>query len=224
MSTSCVFHLQVWPSTSADRGAITTALSRFLEVAGLSSELAVEVVELAGIVVVRATSSWAIAISGAGTWVPETEAQFDSAMRAIDPGCEISFGVRYPDDEQDLRDELNTTRAGEDASRRIEAFFSFSEGEVTTERSTTSVPVINAGFLVSRLFSVGDFFGVVDGAGTTLQAMLEKNGRVWIEVPAPQERGSYGKFVRREELAEMMRSLPEQITPLVTEGLQFTPF
>ncbi len=145
-------------------------------------------------------------------------------MRASDPDCEISFRERYPDDEEDLIDDLNTTRAGTKASRRIGAFFAFSGGSAVKGDSPLSIPMINAGLLVWRLFAVGDFFGLVDGSGGTLQVMIEKNGRCWVEVPAVKEGGAYGKFVRRDELREVIKSLPERITPQVVEGLRFTPY
>ncbi len=56
MSTSCVFHLQVWPSLPARCDDVKDAFVRFLDEVGLSSELSVEKETLEGITVLRATS------------------------------------------------------------------------------------------------------------------------------------------------------------------------
>lgn len=101
MSSSCVFHLQVWPSAPSRSAGLSRALEKFLDEVGLSSALAVETASLEGITVLRATSEWAIAISGAASWIPEVEARFERLLRASDPECELSFGARSPDDDEE---------------------------------------------------------------------------------------------------------------------------
>lgn len=226
MSTSCLFHLQVWPSTGATSEPLHHAFTRFVDGIGLAAELQVVRVEQDGVVVLRATSPWALGISGASEWVPRTEAELRSAMRAVDPACEVSFRVRYPDEEaeQDFFAELETDDSDASGDRQVDVFFSYDRGELSTANDTIQIPASNVRRLAWRLFTEGDFFGVVGDEGTTLQAMLEKNGRVWLEVPVPKERGSYGKYVRREELDALVNALPTRLEPTIVEGLRFTAF
>lgn len=223
MSTSCLFHLLVWPSSAASGEPLQRAFTRFLDGIGLSTELQVERVEQQGIVVYRATSHWELAISGASTWVPSTQAQFEHAMRAVDPACEVLFMTRYPDEEaeQDFFAELETDHSDEGEDRRVAVFFSYGRGELSTGRGQIQIPASNVRRLAWRLFAVGDFFGIVDAEGTILQAMLEKNGRIWLEVPVPEKRGAYGKYVRPEELGAIVNALPERFGPTSVEGLRW---
>lgn len=57
--------------------------------------------------------------------------------------------------------------------------------------------------------SPGDFLGVVDAGGTTVQTAVEKD-HWWVEIPAPDEGGSYGKKLPgREAAVAFFRHLPE---------------
>ncbi len=65
--------------------------------------------------------------------------------------------------------------------------------------------------LLPKLSSDSDFLGIVDSNGVTVQFMLHKaENRVWMEIPVPQERGSYGAYLPPEELRSIIEGLSGQ--------------
>ncbi len=56
-----------------------------------------------------------------------------------------------------------------------------------------------------------DFFGVIDESGTTLQFLVEDDGSVWVEVPRPSERGSYGKRIPVEDVEPLLLAFGDAI-------------
>ena len=66
----------------------------------------------------------------------------------------------------------------------------------------------------------GDFFGLTDDAGTTVQFMREK-GSVWMEIPSPDDRGSYGKYIDVSEVGAAIVSLPPKLSHQGMDGLEF---
>ena len=76
--------------------------------------------------------------------------------------------------------------------------------------------------VVARMKSPGDFAGVVDRAGTTLQFRLNKEASTaWVEVPVPSRGGSMGRVLRVAELADLLDSLSETIDPEALSGFEF---
>ena len=64
--------------------------------------------------------------------------------------------------------------------------------------------------LLGKLHQDGDFLGLIDAQGETLQVMYEAdNDLYWIEVLALEQRGSYGKYVGFDELTDFFKALPE---------------
>ncbi|MCB9891415.1 MAG: hypothetical protein H6833_07200 [Planctomycetes bacterium] len=57
------------------------------------------------------------------------------------------------------------------------------------------------------LRSDGDFFGIVDEGGAALQFMVQADSNVWMEVPAPERRGSYGCTIRWGDVEGVLRDL-----------------
>ena len=67
----------------------------------------------------------------------------------------------------------------------------------------------------------GDFYGIVDDREVTLQFMVEPEGDVWVEVPCPQERGSYGRRISFSEIEPILLSLSGALSKDCIEGLEF---
>ncbi len=62
----------------------------------------------------------------------------------------------------------------------------------------------------------GDFFGVTDKHGTTLQVMRTNADRIWMEVPAPERQGSYGEYTNQQRVNELLENAEhnfEQLKP-----------
>jgi len=67
------------------------------------------------------------------------------------------------------------------------------------------------------LLENGDFFGIVDTSGVTLQLMRGNDNRVWMEVPSPDEQGSYGRHTTLESVPDMVTHLPSSFASLKSE-------
>ena len=52
-----------------------------------------------------------------------------------------------------------------------------------------------------------DFFGLIDESGTTLQ-FAKTSDSIWMEIPVPAERGSYGKHISLAEVSPLIGALP----------------
>lgn len=48
----------------------------------------------------------------------------------------------------------------------------------------------------------------VDHKGNTLQIMMEEDKSYWVELPCPDEEGSYGKRTSMEDISSLLGSLP----------------
>lgn len=53
-----------------------------------------------------------------------------------------------------------------------------------------------------------DFFGVVDGMGTTLQIAVVDEDEFLVEVPDPEQSGSYSAYLDGIEVFTLLESLP----------------
>ena len=69
-----------------------------------------------------------------------------------------------------------------------------------------------------------DFIGFVDEHDGCLQFMFEGGDKVWIEVPVPEDKGSYGKFISRTEADILFEALPESFTRDCIPGHEFSPW
>ena len=77
--------------------------------------------------------------------------------------------------------------------------------------SDSAVPM-DIAEVYSELFPLlkedGEFIGVVDEAGTTLQMMYQSEDDLyWFEVPCPEKAGAYGMALIFDEAADFLRSL-----------------
>ena len=88
------------------------------------------------------------------------------------------------------------------------------------------VPIVHADIysdLFGRLQQDGDFLGVVDQMGRTLQIMYNADrDRYWVEIPAPERRGGYGRYMTFDEATDLLKKLPETFVPDAVPSLAFT--
>jgi hypothetical protein len=65
-----------------------------------------------------------------------------------------------------------------------------------------------------------DFFGLIDEQDTTLQ-FLRDGDAAWMEIPVPDEQGSYGKQIAVQDVPALIAGLQATIVIEQFEGLQF---
>jgi hypothetical protein len=67
--------------------------------------------------------------------------------------------------------------------------------------------------LLGALDQEDDFFGLIDVDGTTLQVIYETSkDRYWVEIPRPQQGGSYGRHLSFEGIAALFEALPAKLS------------
>lgn len=77
--------------------------------------------------------------------------------------------------------------------------------------------------LLGRLTSDGDYLGMVDGQGHTLQIMYQAtDDHYWVEIPCPERQGSYGCEMDFDHIVDLMKSLPTRFVPQAIPDLAFT--
>jgi hypothetical protein len=76
--------------------------------------------------------------------------------------------------------------------------------------------------LLGSLAEDGDFIGLIDNGGTTLQVMYDAaDDAYWVEVPSPQRGGSYGARLSFDAVADLFKALPSEFGPKSLPLLQF---
>ena len=76
--------------------------------------------------------------------------------------------------------------------------------------------------LLGQLSEDGDFIGLIDAQGETLQVMYEaENDAYWIEVIDVSKQGSHGKHMGFEELTDFFKALPERFQSDSISGSEF---
>ena len=76
--------------------------------------------------------------------------------------------------------------------------------------------------LLGQLSEDGDFIGLIDTQGGTLQVMYEaKDDVYWIEVIDVSKQGSHGKHMGFDELTDFFKALPEHFQPNSIDGSEF---
>ena len=79
--------------------------------------------------------------------------------------------------------------------------------------------------LLPRLQSDDDYIGLIDAGDNVLQLMCEPGGeRFWLEIPLDAAKASYGCHVNREELGELIDSLPGVFGQTMIPGLKYRPW
>lgn len=79
--------------------------------------------------------------------------------------------------------------------------------------------------MIGRLNSPDDYLGILDAEDRVLQILPEPEpSRYYIEVPLDAAKASYGRYVNREELLELILNLPERLDEQSIPGLSYRPW
>jgi hypothetical protein len=79
--------------------------------------------------------------------------------------------------------------------------------------------------MLDRLQSEDDYLGILDAGDTTLQVLPEPdNNRYYVEVPIEAAKASYGRYVDRTELEDLVRALPSTFDETTIPGLTYRPW
>lgn len=79
--------------------------------------------------------------------------------------------------------------------------------------------------LLGSLADDGDFIGLIDDRGETLQVMYEAaDDAYWVEVPSPRLGGSYGARLSFDAVVDLFETLPSEFGPESLPSLQFHPW
>jgi len=102
------------------------------------------------------------------------------------------------------------------------------------ERSGESVSSVNAVEMSARdireqllgcFHGEDDYLGILDGRENVLQILGEPNGeRFWVELPIEAAKASYGRYMSKTELDELIQSLPQVFDREQIPGLQYKPW
>lgn len=85
--------------------------------------------------------------------------------------------------------------------------------------SATSQEVMNT--LFPLLKDEGEYLGLTDSRGTTLQMIVTGDEQYWVEVPNPEVNGSFGTRMDWDEVRELLRSLPAFFPTMGFDGFEF---
>jgi hypothetical protein len=79
--------------------------------------------------------------------------------------------------------------------------------------------------MLDRLQSEDDYLGILDAGDNTLQVLPEPSKqRYYVEVPIDAAKASYGRYVDRAELEQLVRSLPPNFDERSIPGLSYRPW
>jgi hypothetical protein len=79
--------------------------------------------------------------------------------------------------------------------------------------------------MLDRLQSEDDYLGIIDAGDNTLQVLPEPDkGRYYVEVPIDAAKASYGRYVDRSELEQLVRELPATFDEHSIPGLTYRPW
>ncbi|WP_328987888.1 hypothetical protein [Thiorhodovibrio winogradskyi] len=79
--------------------------------------------------------------------------------------------------------------------------------------------------MVGRLHSPDDYLGILDAEDRVLQILPEpEQSRYYIEVPLDAAKASYGRYVDRDELLQLILHLPERLDERSIPGLKYKPW
>lgn len=69
-----------------------------------------------------------------------------------------------------------------------------------------------------------NFLGITDSAGTTIQFMVNEDNSIFVDVPAPNEKGSYSMTTDLASCISLVRELNGNIDLKNYSQLQFAPW
>ncbi|MFE8035001.1 hypothetical protein [Thiohalocapsa marina] len=79
--------------------------------------------------------------------------------------------------------------------------------------------------MLDRLQSEDDYLGIIDDSDHILQVLPEPDHqRYYVEVPIDAAKASYGRYVDRTELEDLVRTLPASFDEHSIPGLTYRPW
>jgi hypothetical protein len=79
--------------------------------------------------------------------------------------------------------------------------------------------------MLDRLQSEDDYLGIIDAAENVLQILPEpESQRFYVEVPIDAAKASYGRYVNRAELEDLVKTLPQSFDETTIPGLTYRPW
>jgi hypothetical protein len=76
--------------------------------------------------------------------------------------------------------------------------------------------------LLGELSENGGFIGLIDARDRTLQVAYDvPTGNYWIEIPSPDVQGSFGRHISFDQLTDLFKALPDELTPNAFRGFEF---
>jgi len=79
--------------------------------------------------------------------------------------------------------------------------------------------------MLDRLHSEDDYLGIIGAGDNTLQVLPDPdNVRYYVEMPIDAAKASYGRYVDRAELEELVRTLPQNFDENTIPGLAYRPW
>jgi len=89
-------------------------------------------------------------------------------------------------------------------------YCTYQYAECVPGQSTVKVSPDEMEQLLRRVTALKEnFIGFVDSTGTTLQFFVDSPDLIWMEIPVPDEKGSYGKQLSTDEARALIKALEE---------------
>jgi hypothetical protein len=104
---------------------------------------------------------------------------------------------------------LVSTAAAAEKTGNLKFFYCI-HSDGSCKETTTQVPVVsgNATSVAKRALSKkGDFIGFVDAHDTTLQFYTKETDSILVDMPVPDERGSYSASLKRDQALKLIEGL-----------------
>ncbi len=96
------------------------------------------------------------------------------------------------------------------------------DGSTPLALDTASAVALAKKFLSSA--KPEDFFGLIDDRSTVLQMYLDAADGVWLEVPAPEQSGSFGATLKVAEAVDLLAELPKEFSSDTVPGAKLRPW
>ena len=95
-------------------------------------------------------------------------------------------------------------------SYKVFYYFHRTDDKVLSSRPTQMERAAIYGKLIGQLQEEDDFLGVIDENDNTLQVIYyQDESKYWVEIPIPEKRASYGKYMSMDELVACIKTLPK---------------
>ncbi|MFA0718709.1 hypothetical protein AB4622_22205 [Vibrio splendidus] len=62
-----------------------------------------------------------------------------------------------------------------------------------------------------------NFIGFIDSFNITLQFYVDEVDKIWVEIPVPEENGSYGKHISQEKMVDIVKNIQRSNTKYIKD-------